>query len=169
MAFREDLSKALEDNLKEKSFEDCAKNIVNAYKKSVNISTDIFGNKITGVNFNLIEQTLSQTFNLCLETGVNFNYKLLQIALVNSWLGSKVVLPALPALPITQVLDGTIISSFSAGNLPLLGSSKSNDSFLNSLFLFFTNHSKTITINYTGIVPGSPTPIIIPSVGIVLK
>ena len=151
MALKSDLTSSFKDNLSSKgSISNIAKLITDDYKKSVDIGTDVIGNKWQGINYDIIESAIESQFQLSFNTRRYLEFNLIENGLVQAWSSATLKLPAIPARGMSTVDTGIVSVSTPPNTPPLYTYSRGYENIVNSFFNAFTNHAKTIIFLYNG-------------------
>lgn len=171
MALKQDLKSAFEDNLDNGGeIADIAKLITDVYKDAVNAGTDSIGNRISGVNYQVIEKAIVAQFNLSFRTKSYLQFSLIETALVTAWTSARLKLPATPAPGMSVVASNQVVSSTPPGTTPLTSDTNSYDPIVNKFFSMFSKHAKSVTNNYIGTSTSTPpAPITVPVSGFTIK
>lgn len=164
MPLKQDIEASFQKNLDSGgSIEVISDLLVKDYENAVNAGSNSLGNKSSGVKFDIVKTAIIAQFNLSFTTKSFLQFSLIESALVQAWLGSTKILPAVPPPGIIAVSSVTAISSTPPGTLPLFKQSSDFDPIVTAFTEMFTKHALSVTYNYIGPNPsGSPTTVPVP-------
>ena len=161
MDLKKELQKVFENTLKNSgTIESISSDLTNVYKQLNENSIDTYGNKIDGVDYDIIKNGIIAQINLSFNTRTFLSFNLIEGALILGCSKSILVNDAIVLIPppgFASVINASFISGIGALETPLNTLSKTNEIIVNKYFNVFSKHNKNLTFLYNGLAPnGSP-------------